>query len=499
MTHPIASRRLRQTPLAAAVVSLLVACTPPVAAADVARTLLRADPAHRLFAQLAPARAAAAEDAAATLVVTNCNDDGPGSLRVAVAAAASGDTIDLSGLSCATITLQTGAIAVPLDDLTLVGRGRDALAIDGNQLDRVFFHPHGGTLTLRGVEVRNGSNRASGFDLAGGGCIASAGYVVLDDASVSHCYAGGEGAYGGAIYAYSLTMIDSVLSGNIGMGVHPDAGTAAFGGGAFVYTMELRRSTVSGNATVHEVAPGRTSYDIGAGIITVRGGTIADSTIDSNVSAGRGGGIASFNPVAISNSTFSGNVAQTEIGGALFLRRPATALIVNSTFSANRAGGAGGAIWFGAAAELESSIVFGNAASDGANLYSPVAAILAGANNLIGSSSPALTLPTDTLAVAPRLGALADNGGPTRTHALERGSPAVDAGSNLAALAFDQRGAGFTRVYGAAADIGAFEQQALPAPAVALPVPTLSAWMVGLLGIAIGVLGGLGRRSRASR
>src|SRR5205085_446167 len=71
----------------------------------------------------------------------------------------------------------------------------------------------------------------------------------------------------------------------------------------------------------------------------------------------------------------------------------------------------------------------------------------------------------------PLLGPLADNGGFTlpdgstiRTHALLAGSPAVNAGSNTLALAADQRGAGFVRVIGAAADVGAFEKQTLPPP-----------------------------------
>ena len=53
----------------------------------------------------------------ASIVVTNCDDSGPGSLRDAVAGAASGDTIDLSQLTCSTITLTSGAIEIPQDDL----------------------------------------------------------------------------------------------------------------------------------------------------------------------------------------------------------------------------------------------------------------------------------------------------------------------------------------------------------------------------------------------
>ena len=52
---------------------------------------------------------------------------------------------------------------------------------------------------------------------------------------------------------------------------------------------------------------------------------------------------------------------------------------------------------------------------------------------------------------------MANNGGPTPTHALDPTSPAIDKGSNVLTLSFDQRGTPYARVVGAAADIGAFE------------------------------------------
>ncbi len=55
------------------------------------------------------------------------------------------------------------------------------------------------------------------------------------------------------------------------------------------------------------------------------------------------------------------------------------------------------------------------------------------------------------------LGALADNGGPTLTHALLPGSPALDAGNDAACSATDQRGV--SRPQGAHCDIGAYEAQ----------------------------------------
>jgi len=68
--------------------------------------------------------------------------------------------------------------------------------------------------------------------------------------------------------------------------------------------------------------------------------------------------------------------------------------------------------------------------------------------------------PPDTLTGDPQLAPLANNGGPTQTHALMIGSPAIDAGANPFFFTNDQRGTGFARVVGTQADIGAFEAPA---------------------------------------
>jgi hypothetical protein len=103
----------------------------------------------------------------------------------------------------------------------------------------------------------------------------------------------------------------------------------------------------------------------------------------------------------------------------------------------------------------------------------------------------------------PVLGPLANNGGPTQTHALLAGSPAIDKGSNPNALAFDQCGTPFVRTSGAQTDIGAFEVQGAappPPPVTALDIPTLSQWgtviLSGLLGV-WAVITGFGRRRRS--
>ncbi len=94
-------------------------------------------------------------------------------LRAAVAAAASGDTIDFSALACSTITLTSGAIAIPQASLTLQGPGADALVIDGDFNDRVFRHTGTGTLSLADVAISDGKYVSATTPT--GGCIESQG------------------------------------------------------------------------------------------------------------------------------------------------------------------------------------------------------------------------------------------------------------------------------------------------------------------------------------
>ena len=427
-----------------------------------------------------------------TRPVTNCNDDGPGSLRAVIAGSASGDTVDLSALTCSEISLETGSISVRVDTLTLDGPDSRRLAIDGNNVDRLFLHYGGGSFTLRNLNLRDGFRRATGFHVGIGGCMASAGYLTLDHSTVSGCYAGGEGAYGGAIYAYSLILSSSTMSDNIAYGVHPDAGMAAFGGAAFVYQIDLVDSTITGNSAKHRFHPTRTSYDIGGGIISVHGGLVINSTVDSNYSYGRGGGLATFDNLLISNSTISGNIAQTFGAGGVFLRFPANLVMRNSTIANNYGETAGGMMLSSLSATMQSSIIAANSASTRgvADLVDPRSLItIGGSDNLIGQISVSITLPPDTLRGDPELLPLAFNGGPTRTHAMRIDSPVIDAGNNVAQLPSDQRGDGYARVVGPSADIGAFEFNGAAPAATVLPVPALADRAAALLLLVLGLFG----------
>src|SRR5262245_19860829 len=114
--------------------------------------------------------AAAASSATAT-PVANCDDDGPGSLRATIAAAASGDTIDLSALTCATISLTTGYIGIAQDDLTLIGPGASGLAIDADSASGFLRHTGADTLSVTGLTISHGGYTGP---TPLGGCIYSA-------------------------------------------------------------------------------------------------------------------------------------------------------------------------------------------------------------------------------------------------------------------------------------------------------------------------------------
>ena len=137
------------------------------------------------------------------------------------------------------------------------------------------------------------------------------------------------------------------------------------------------------------------------------------------------------------------------------------ATLNNSTVAFNREGSKyASGVMFGDSGDIDmqSSIIAMNTTignSTGIDFRSGTSAIVTGSHNLVRAS--ASTLPADTLHGDPLLVALADNGGATRTHALQAASPAIDAGNNTVPLTYDQRGTGFRRVAHDVADIGAYE------------------------------------------
>jgi hypothetical protein len=262
-----------------------------------------------------------------------------------------------------------------------------------------------------------------------------------------------------------------------------DIGAAAIDASAAV---SLTNVTVSGHHTSNGGCPA----------IVMSGATlsIANSTISGNVNEAQAAGFAvcgnNTATVTVQNSTFSGNT-----GGALLIS--GTATLTNVTIAGNSSTGAGntGGIQDDGAVTLADTIVAENAGDAGQCLF--VGGTLTdGGNNLqYPDSQCGATIPVEN----PRLGPLANNGGPTETMALLPGSPAVDAGSSGSCLPADQRGVARTDGDGdgtVVCDIGAFE-----APAninkVYPSVPALGGAGLALLGLGLGAAGAIAASRRA--
>jgi len=215
--------------------------------------------------------------------------------------------------------------------------------------------------------------------------------------------------------------------------------------------------------------------------------TIDQSTVSGNSATGNnstGGGIWTYSgAVTLTNSTVSGN-SSFDNGGGIWTRSGAVTL-TSSTVTENSTVGAGGGVYVlntnsSPAFIIENSIIAGNTDDGtGPDLRPDSTSTLTVNYSLIGNTTGSgITAGTGTgnfLDQPALLGPLADNGGPTLTHALLPSSPAIDAGNPGIAFdpaEFDQRDTPFVRVFDGRIDIGAYEFQAMVPPAQGLIVDT---------------------------
>lgn len=378
--------------------------------------------------------------------------------NAAVAGCASGDVgqdeIVFAPEVTGTIALTDGQLAIA-DKVTVSGPGADALTIDAQGQSRVF--------DIGGDQETSYETTLSGLTLTGGRTTA-------------------DGENGGAVRSMSaFHLVDSVVTGS------STAGQNAVGGGlATATTTTLTRSRVSGNWTEGYGA-------LAGGVMVVFGtATVIDSTIADNWTEGNtagGGGIVVFwqwFDATFVNSTISGNQTRGNSSQAGGLAVGGNAFLINSTVSGNRTLGdnAGDGFIDGSAMSvsgnvtLSNSTVVDNTSVSAGGVAIAIAAdpgtgLIMATNSLIASTAKEATtlcskpleaassthnFATDascggdalvggtpvaaaTLALAP----LADNGGPTWTHALLPGSAAIDAADGAACASapvgnLDQRG-----------------------------------------------------------
>jgi hypothetical protein len=131
--------------------------------------------------------------------------------------------------------------------------------------------------------------------------------------------------------------------------------------------------------------------------------------------------------------------------------------LTNVTVAFNTAGGVFSLARPENSLEIKNTMVARNVTGGGAPRNCSGTGITSMGHNLEGGADCQFTARGDLRNKKPRLGALKNNGGPTRTHALRASSPAINAASNSACPATDQRG--ISRPKGPRCDIGAFERK----------------------------------------
>lgn len=321
--------------------------------------------------------------------------------------------------------------------------------------DSIIFGNTAGDDSGGGVLLYNFTSDNSDFTLRN--CVIADNYAENDG--------GGFTFYQEDSYANSSIIIDRCrITGNTayygdGGGIHFDlfsyyySGGAGFANGAYV---KVSNSTIDGNF----------ADDDGGGIYFYAddGGNpqvlqIESSTISNNTADDKGGGIyfeSDYDGLVIKNSTISGNTADDDGGGIYIEDQYDTSYLVNCTIAYNYSYEDGGGIGRDSGSiVLRGTIVSGNSAYedgndlDGGSFYAEDS-LIEDPNGVNDNGGNIFYVPAE-------LDPLANNGGPTKTHALSISSPAIDAGINAALSAFDQRGSGFPRTVGTQTDIGAFE------------------------------------------
>jgi hypothetical protein len=393
-------------------------------------------------------------------------------------------------------------------------RVTSALTIDGNRATiarstaagiaefGIFVVVEGGDLTLDEVTVRNGGR--AGYTSS----ITNMGTLSLVHSEVS-------GSSSNGIYTQGVLDLEgSIVRDNGGAGVVSEVGNTTIANsnisnnqGIGVLNRQYVVMTLSDSVV-------RDNYGSGIDNSYFSSLTVIGSTISGNIGALYGGGINSHiaTTLAVQASTISGNTAELAGGGIYHDPFGGSVLrVVNSTISDNRAAEGGGIYAQPFTASDAPAYVISNStisANHGGGIRGMVGTLL---NTIIAAQASGpdcsepfisgslghtldsdgscdLSSPGDLSGVSARLGPLADNGGPTLTHALLPGSPAIDAGDNAGCAAepvsnLDQRSQ-LRPIDGngdgvATCDIGAFEYGDITAPVWAAG-SALSASAIGL-------------------
>ncbi len=302
------------------------------------------------------------------------------------------------------------------DDLTIIGAGAGSTIIDGNSLDRVF-EIHSGNVSFAEFTVQNG-RLTSGVTHGAGISVASGAKLSIDTVDVQGNQVTGASSNGGGI---------------------SNAGT--------LYVMD---ASISNNSAT----------SLGGGLRNIGAATVVNSLISAN-SASNGGGInhTGTDPLNLTNVTISANTSSGN-GGGIYSDSTVHAMSITVTDNESTGFSGGGVRVSAGTFRVANSIIAGNRA--GTTFVDFYGAAVSSGYNIVGDTTGSTGFGGTDQIADPQLGGLADNGGPTHTHALLAGSTAIDNGDSSLAPAIDQRGV----ARGATADIGAYEFRTNVSPGI---------------------------------
>lgn len=322
-------------------------------------------------------------------------------------------------------------------NLTIEGAGAGQTIVDAAQLDRAFDVVDGGaTVSISGLTMRNGRS-----DPNDGGGVHNEGTLTLSNVSIENSH----GDDGGAIVNFgTATVLDSVLKNN----------TAADTGGAIINhsALTVRRTAIDTN----------TAPMGGGGVNNLGNATISESLFaHGRTNSGNGAGLLSFGEAGLTNVTFSDNEA-SQNGGAI--ASESSLALSNVTITDNSAGFYGGGLYTNnSGTQSRNTIIAGNTGGSAPDQCYGSGGYISQGNNISSDASCLYLAGGDRENTNPMLGPLANNGGPTQTHALLDGSVAINGTTtNVGCPPTDQRGV--PRPQNGQCDIGAFEVGALPTP-----------------------------------
>ena len=407
------------------------------------------------------------------------------SMTITQGAAAVGGAIDNAGtlmlandlVSKNTATVGGGAIS---------NEAHATLSIANSTISQNTATTQAGAIANSGsLAVTNST--ISGNSAPSGGGIVNSGQLTIAGSTVSNNSAT-VGSGGGIVSSGTLSVVDSMFSGNSSVGTSGQGGGISNSGALTVDNGTFVNDSTSGSGggiynnspVAVQITDSTFSSDsaaIGGGLDNASAVTMSDTTLSGNT-ATSGGGIGNTGTLTATNSTLSGNSATfgspaTGLGGGGGLFNEGTLKLINATIAYNNVAGAGFGGGLEAAAGtttlVNTIVALDTAGSGGTQTSSDISGSVSNssANNLVDDTNSAGGLSNGTsgnlVGVLPGLApALANNGGPTLTIALEAGSPAIDAGNNsLAGVpTIDERGAlrgpaGLNA--GSAVDIGAYE------------------------------------------